>query len=106
MKVGIVISRELLDSYGDLLDNIRGALKEEIAEVISNPNVQLTFSYDLKWDDLGGIAKRMAAVRALAEQGKIGFLEGIEETQEALYYLDCIREDMEVIRKITNEQKT
>ena len=98
MEISLHLSPDTVtENRGFLLDL---GLSQEWIDTLQLPTVSTTINYRLCWPgDLLQIAKRATALRILAEQGT---LKGIspEETQKALYYIDCIKEEFEEIQSL------
>jgi len=73
---------------------------DDWVEAVQSPSiVGTTINYNLKWSDgLPQIAKRASILRALTEKGVLETVNP-DRTEEALYYIDCIKEEFEKIRK-------
>ena len=96
MKFSINLSYDVKAHAAALLDL---GFSQEFTECLQSPEWSAIINYHLAWPgDLLQVAKRARALRVLAEQGVV---EGIsaEETQEALYHIDCIKEEFEKILK-------
>lgn len=78
------------------------ALRQILDSIPIHENCDIDISYKLILDDFGSlprIHKNLCLLRALMENGLIEKLEIEDADREAWYYLDCIRDEIEKIRK-------